>query len=88
MEIPLELPINITVEGREWAQKMLDGMSLDQQIGQLIHAAAWSNRDIDHESEIIDQIREHHLGGLIFFQGNPKRQAELTNLYQSKSQVP
>ena len=88
MEIPLEIPINITDEGREWALQMLDGMSLDQQIGQLIHVAAWSNKGADHEHEIIRQINEHHLGGLIFFQGNPKHQAELVNLYQSKSKVP
>ncbi|MEQ8239187.1 MAG: glycoside hydrolase family 3 N-terminal domain-containing protein, partial [Cyclobacteriaceae bacterium] len=75
-------------EGRQWAQQMIESMSIDQQIGQLIHVAAWSNKDAAHEDEILHQIQDHHLGGLIFFQGNPKHQAELINLYQSKSKVP
>ena len=88
METLIELPIDITAEGREWAQKVLAGMSLDQKIGQLIHVAAWSDRGEDHENEIAKMISNYHLGGLIFFQGNPKRQAELTNSYQSKSKTP
>ena len=88
MEKPLELPIDMTAEGREWAQKMLDGMTLDQQIGQLIHVAAWSNRGEEHKNEMLRQISEFHLGGLIFFQGSPKQQAELTNTYQAKTKIP
>lgn len=88
MQTLTKLPIPISIEGQKWAQKMLDGMSLDEKIGQLIHVAAWSNRDEDHENEILDLITKHHLGGLIFFQGNPKHQTELVNHYQSKSQIP
>ncbi len=88
MDTPLELPINITPEGREWAQEVLDGMTLDQRIGQLIHVAAWSNKGASHEKEIEGMISQYHLGGLIFFQGNPKRQAELTNQYQDLTKVP
>jgi hypothetical protein len=33
-------------------------------------------------------IKESKIGGLIFFQGGPVRQANLTNRYQSKSKLP
>jgi hypothetical protein len=33
-------------------------------------------------------ITENKIGGLIFFQGGPVRQANLTNRYQSKSKNP
>ncbi|MBI5009944.1 MAG: serine hydrolase, partial [Bacteroidia bacterium] len=60
----------------------------DQQIAQSIWIAAWSDKDVAHEVEISDIIREYGIGGLIFFQGNAPKQAELTNYYQRISKVP
>jgi beta-N-acetylhexosaminidase len=88
MERPLELPILISPEGRVWAQNQLDAMTLNQKIGQLLHVAAWSNRGEDHEQEILSLITKYHIGGLIFFQGTPIRQAELTNRFQHFSNTP
>ncbi len=71
-----------------WAEKQLESLSLRQQIGQLFMVAAYSNKGKQHESEILKLIEKHEIGGLIFFQGGPLRQANLTNLYQSKSNIP
>ncbi|HEY6162223.1 MAG TPA: glycoside hydrolase family 3 N-terminal domain-containing protein, partial [Bacteroidia bacterium] len=38
--------------------------------------------------EVIELIKKNKIGGLIFFQGGPVREAKLTNLYQSISKVP
>lgn len=72
----------------KWVKGVMDTMSLDEKIGQLFMVAAYSNRG-DHHKESIDfLIRKYHIGGLIFFQGGPGRQAKLTNAYQEQSRIP
>jgi len=50
--------------------------------------AAYSNRDNAHEKAIAKLITEQEIGGLIFMQGTPHKQAKLNNLYQEKSKIP
>ncbi|MBK9389202.1 MAG: serine hydrolase [Bacteroidetes bacterium] len=71
-----------------WVDSVLKTLTVDQQIAQCIWIAAWSDKDVAHEVEISDLIRKYGVGGLIFFQGNATKQAELTNYYQSISKVP
>jgi beta-N-acetylhexosaminidase len=71
-----------------WVDSVLNSLSLNEQIAQCIWIAAYSNKDISHEVEITDLIRNYKIGGLVFFQGTPEKQAELTNFYQKISHVP
>ena len=71
-----------------WVDSTLDQLSLDQQIGQLFMIAAYSNREEEYEKELEETLREYHVGGLLFFQGTPERQARLTNRYQQIVPVP
>ena len=71
-----------------WVDSVLNSLSLEQQIAQTIWIAAWSDKEVGHEVEVSDIIRKYGVGGLIFFQGTAKKQAELTNYYQSISRVP
>jgi beta-glucosidase-like glycosyl hydrolase/CubicO group peptidase (beta-lactamase class C family) len=71
-----------------WVDSVFATLSQDEQIAQLLYVAAYSNRGVEHEVEITDLIRKYKIGGLIFFQGDPATQAELTNFYQSESEVP
>ena len=50
--------------------------------------AAYSNKNEAHNKSIDDLISKYKIGGLIFFQGGPVRQANLTNRYQAQSKVP
>lgn len=50
--------------------------------------AAYSNKNEQHYKDIDALVEKYNVGGLIFFQGGPARQAQLTNRYQSKSKVP
>ena len=77
-----------TKKAKSWADSVLLDMSIDEKIGQLFMVSAYSNLGEAHTSEVLDQIKKYHVGGLIFFQGGPVRQAHLTNLYQSKSELP
>lgn len=71
-----------------WADSLLDTLSLDQKIGQLFMVAAYSNRDESHTKRLEAMIEAYHLGGLIFFQGTPRRQIGMLNRLQAKSKVP
>ena len=81
-------PPFIFPESSRWADSVLYTLSPDQRIGQLMMVAAWSNKDSAHINEINHLISNYGIGGLIFFQGGPVRQALLTNHYQSISKVP
>ncbi|MBD0400762.1 glycoside hydrolase family 3 protein [Flammeovirga sp. EKP202] len=72
----------------EWVKNTLKSMSLDQKIGQLFQVACFSNRDESHTTEVLELIKNYHLGGLTFFQGDAVSQASLTNQYQAVSKVP
>ncbi len=50
--------------------------------------AAYSNKNEQHYRHLDSLITHCHLGGLIFFQGGPLRQAKLTNRYQSLASIP
>ncbi len=73
-----------------WADSLFEQLTLDQKIGQLFMVAAWSDpshKSYDHTG-MIQLIKNYNIGGIIFFQGSPARQAILTNHYQSIAQVP
>ncbi len=73
---------------RKWVDSIYNKMTLDEQIGQLFMVAAYSNKDSIHFNSIDKLITNQKIGGLIFFQGGPGRQARLTNRFQAKSKVP
>jgi len=73
---------------QSWADSVMTGLTLRERIGQLFMVAAYSNRDEKHVREISDLVRKDEIGGLIFFQGGPVRQAILTNYFQSLAKVP
>ena len=63
-------------------------LSLNEKIGQLMMVAAYSNRNGKPVAEIDKLVTQHNIGGLIFFQGGPVRQARLTNRYQGMARTP
>lgn len=71
-----------------WVDSVFNTLTADERIAQLIVVAAFSNRGPDHAEEIRKLIKEQKVGGLIFLQGGPVREAELINDYQSLSKVP
>ncbi len=71
-----------------WVDSVFNSLSVEERIAQLFVVAAYSNRGEEHEQEILKVIREQKIGGLVFFQGGPVREAKLINAYQSASKVP
>ncbi|SNR30059.1 glycoside hydrolase family 3 N-terminal domain-containing protein [Lutibacter flavus] len=77
-----------TLAQNKWVDTLLNKMTIDEKIGQLFMVQAYSNKDEKHSVFIEDLIEKHHIGGLIFMQGTPEKQAQLNNKYQSISKIP
>lgn len=71
-----------------WVDSLYQSMTQEEKIGQLMMVRAYSNKDAGHERVINEYIEKYHVGGVIFFQGHPDKQAELTNKFQSKAKIP
>ena len=71
-----------------WVDSVYNQMPFNEKVGQLFMVAAYSNKDTVHFNALDKLIRDYKIGGLIFFQGGPIRQAKLTNRFQSKSKLP
>lgn len=79
---------DFVVQPSQWADSLINTLTLEQKIGQLLMVAAYSNQNQEHVAKIEQLITEHQIGGLIFMQGGPLRQAKLYNQYQQKSNIP
>ncbi len=71
-----------------WVDSIFTKMTIDQKIGQLFMINAYSNKDAKHELYIDRLIKKYKIGGLIFFQGTPEKQAKMTNRFQKISDIP
>ncbi len=73
---------------KKWTDSIYNSLSFEERVGQLFMVAAYSNKDAAHEQEVENLVRDYKVGGLIFFQGGPARQAKLTNRYQAAAKTP
>ncbi len=82
-----EIPPFLEADDR-WADSVMEGLSLEDRIAQMIMVQAYSNLGEEHERAVSRLIGRYHVGGIAFFQGDPVSQARMTNLFQEKSEVP
>ena len=73
---------------KEWVDSVFQSLTLDQRLGQLFMVAAYSNKDENHVRKIEQLVSQHYIGGVMFMQGGPYRQAVLTNRFQSRATLP
>ena len=71
-------------EKNRWVDSVFQTLKLEQKIGQLFMVRVASN----NSEESKKAIREYGVGGVIFMEGGPVRQARLTNILQNISDVP
>ena len=76
------------MNSNRWVDSVFNSLTPRQRLGQLFMVAAYSNKGKKHVKEVKKLIKNYHIGGLIFFQGGPLRQAKLTNEYQKITKVP
>jgi len=75
-------------EALNWADSIYQQLNEAERIGQLFMVAAYSGGDKFNQPLIEQLITARQIGGVIFMQGTPEKQAELTNKYQKMARVP
>lgn len=75
-------------KAHRWADSIIATLSLREQVAQSFMVTAYSNGNTTNEKAVTHMVRDLKVGGLIFFQGTTKRQAELTNKYQALADLP
>lgn len=71
-----------------WVDSVFETLTPDERIAQLFLVQVYSNQAKTHVDNIAKLVKEQKVGGLVFFQGGPVRQANLNNYFQSVSKVP
>jgi len=71
-----------------WVDSVFKKLNRHDRIAQLLMVRAHTNKGVAYEDSVAEVIQKEHIGGLVFFQGGPVRQAALTNRYQKLSRIP
>ena len=71
-----------------WADSILQTLTLEEKIAQLISIRAHSDKDASYNDKLIQQVEKYQVGGACFFQGGLGRQAIMTNRMQKASKIP
>jgi len=71
-----------------WVDSVFKKLNRRQKVAQLFFVRAHTNLGQAYEDSVANVIKNEQVGGLVFFQGGPVRQAQLINRYQKISRVP
>jgi beta-N-acetylhexosaminidase len=80
--------IQMLDEPNEWVDSVFHKMRRRHKIAQLFFVRAHTDKGKAYEDSVGMVIKKQRIGGLVFFQGGPGRQAILTNKYQSLARIP
>jgi beta-N-acetylhexosaminidase len=72
----------------KWIDSVANSLSTEEKIAQFFMAAVYSRNDEAHKAEIMSLITKYNIGGLIFFQGTPGKQAVWANDFQNAAKTP
>lgn len=72
----------------QWVDSVYKKLSKKHRVAQLLFVRAHTNKGRAYEDSVGKVIEKQQIGGLVFFQGGPGRQASLTNTYQKLAKVP
>ncbi|WP_282042703.1 glycoside hydrolase family 3 N-terminal domain-containing protein [Winogradskyella flava] len=76
------------IQQQKWVDSVYNSMSVKERIGQLYMVQVMSENSAKVNNKIVDLIKNEHIGGVIYSNGGPYRQAKLNNLLQATSKIP
>jgi beta-glucosidase-like glycosyl hydrolase len=71
-----------------WVDSVFRKLTRKKKVEQLFFVRAHTNRGKAYEDSVAQVIQKEQLGGVVFFQGGPVRQAQLINRYQQLVHIP
>lgn len=75
----------------KWADKQLKKMSIDEKIGQLVHIginAQYLSQDSNEYKELMRNVSENKIGGVVVFVGGLYETVHLVNRMQENAKIP
>lgn len=73
---------------KKWVDSVYASLTLAEKVGQLYMVQVMSNQDQATKNKVVEIIKKHQIGGIIYSNGGPNRQARLNNELQSLSKIP
>ncbi len=80
--------LELLAQEPKWVESTFKKLRTKHKIAQLFFVRAHTNFSKAYNDSVGKVIKKERLGGVVFFQGGPGRQAALTNVYQKKAKVP
>jgi beta-N-acetylhexosaminidase len=77
-----------SIAQRKWVDSTYNTLTLKEKVGQLYTVQVFSNQDKASKNTIVKLIKDYQIGGVIYSNGGPVRQAKLDNELQSYSKIP
>jgi beta-N-acetylhexosaminidase len=71
-----------------WVDSVFNTLNVNERIGQIFMMTLSSNDEESVSKEIEDEVESHRIGGVIFTQGSPVKQARLINRFQRSAELP
>lgn len=81
-------PQGVDGQAAQWVDSVMDGLSLQEQAGQLLMASFPARADKAARKQLRTLVKKNRIGGLAFAGGSAEEQAMLANLAQKEARVP
>lgn len=82
------LPQAADEQCHRWVDSVMNKLSLQEKVGQLIVTTVPATADKKTQKNIRELAKKYKVGGLLFAEGSPEEEVILTNLAQKNSKVP
>ena len=82
-----EFPIIFNAD-TAWVDSVLNSLSLEEKIAQLIMIDGYSSSNQNNEASLMQMVKKFNIGGVVFFKGGPEAQAKVINRLQKEAKTP
>jgi beta-N-acetylhexosaminidase len=79
-----EHPFDLSDNQVEWVKTTIEGMSIEEKIGQLFFPMGFSTK----EKDIEEMITKYHVGGMMYRTGKAKKVLKAHRFIQNTSKIP
>ena len=76
-----------SIQQQKWVDSLYSSMTVEERIGQLYMVQVMSSNSDAVNNKVVDLIKNQHIGGVIYSNGGPYRQAKLNNKLQAASKM-
>lgn len=76
------------LQQQKWVDSIYNSMTVKERIGQLFMVQVMSKNSDKDNAAVFNLVKEEQIGGIIYSNGGPYRQAKLNNQLQASSKIP